>query len=86
MRRLKNYYRKQKNPKPKKKECAIFGEHDYFVVIDFEGTCEEENAAGYIHEIIEFPAILVNARTLEIVCYFPLSLQNDLTLCVCLKG
>lgn len=41
---------------------------DYFVVIDFESTCEEENVGGYIHEIIEFPAILVNAATLELVC------------------
>ncbi|CAB4040349.1 3 -5 exoribonuclease 1 [Paramuricea clavata] len=67
MRRLKNYYKKQKNVKPEKKnECSTSPRQDYFVVIDFEGTCEEENTAGYIHEIIEFPAILVNARTLEL--------------------
>ena len=71
MRRLKNYYKKQKNAKPEKKnECSTSPRQDYFVVIDFEGTCEEENTTGYIHEIIEFPAILVNARTLELVCCF----------------
>ena len=32
---------------------------DYFIVIDFEATCEEKNPPGYPHEIIEFPAVLV---------------------------
>ena len=68
VRRLKNYYKRQKNAKVKKKaECDISQERDYFVIIDFEGTCEKENAIGYVHEIIEFPAVLVNARTLELV-------------------
>lgn len=39
----------------------------FYCVIDFEGTCEEENPKDYIHEIIEFPAVLVNATTLEVV-------------------
>jgi 3'-5' exoribonuclease 1 len=71
MKRLKNYYKKQRNAKPEKKsECTSLPRQDYFVVIDFEGTCEKKTTTGYIHEIIEFPAILVNARTLELVCYF----------------
>ena len=78
MKRLKNYYKRQKNLKPKKKECECLVEYDYFVVIDFEGTCEEKNTDGYIHEIIEFPAILVNARTLEMVCCFSPFSWNDL--------
>jgi hypothetical protein len=32
---------------------------DFFLVIDFEATCEEKNPPGYPHEIIEFPAVLV---------------------------
>ena len=39
----------------------------FYCVIDFEGTCEEENPKDYIHEIIEFPAVLVDANTLEVV-------------------
>jgi len=34
---------------------------DYFIVIDFEATCEEKNPLGYPHEIIEFPAVLVSS-------------------------
>ncbi len=33
---------------------------DFFLVIDFEATCEEKNPPGYPHEIIEFPAVLVS--------------------------
>ncbi|KJE88344.1 three prime histone mRNA exonuclease [Capsaspora owczarzaki ATCC 30864] len=41
---------------------------DYFVVIDYEATCEENASfSTYPHEIIEFPAVVVNARTGEIV-------------------
>ena len=42
---------------------------DYYVVIDFEATCEEENPEGYLHEIIEFPAVLLSAQTHQIVSY-----------------
>lgn len=47
---------------PKKKKYT-----DYYIVIDFEATCEEPNPPGFFHEIIEFPAVLVDAETLEIV-------------------
>lgn len=43
---------------------------DFYIVIDFEATCEEPNPPGFFHEIIEFPAILVNAETNEIVSEF----------------
>lgn len=43
---------------------------DYYLVIDFEATCEEVNPPGYLHEIIEFPAVLLKADTLEIVSEF----------------
>ena len=39
----------------------------YLVVVDFEATCEEVNPPDYIHEIIEFPALLFNVKTLEVV-------------------
>lgn len=35
---------------------------DYLLIIDFEATCEEKNPAGYPHEIIEFPAVLVSSE------------------------
>ena len=40
---------------------------DYLCVLDFEATCEEVNPPDYIHEIIEFPVLLLNLKTLEIV-------------------
>ena len=36
---------------------------DYYLVLDFEATCDE-NDATWVNEIIEFPAVLVCARTL----------------------
>ncbi|XP_066991593.1 ERI1 exoribonuclease 2 isoform X2 [Anabrus simplex] len=39
-------------------------EFDYLIVIDFESTCwKERNVAWKQPEIIEFPAVLLNART-----------------------
>jgi len=35
-------------------------------VIDFEATCDE-NSRDYPHEIIEFPAVLVNAADGSVV-------------------
>jgi len=58
--RLKNFFKRKQlirvsaSGMPRKAHC------DYFVVIDFEATCEQ-NAVRYPHEIIEFPAVLVNA-------------------------
>lgn len=36
---------------------------EYFIVIDFEATCEERNPPDYKHEIIEFPAVLVSSSS-----------------------
>lgn len=41
--------------------------YDYICVIDFEATCEEKNHPEFIHEIIEFPVVLLNTQTLQIV-------------------
>lgn len=40
---------------------------DYLCILDFEATCEERNPADYIHEVIEFPVLLLNLKTLQIV-------------------
>jgi len=44
-------------------------EFDHFVVIDFEATCER-NSKIYPQEIIEFPAVLVDAATGGLVASF----------------
>ncbi|NWX94084.1 ERI1 exoribonuclease, partial [Nothoprocta pentlandii] len=63
--RLKNHYKKQKLVQ---KEAAGDGGGglDYLCVVDFEATCEEGNPPGFVHEIIEFPVVLLNTRTLQI--------------------
>lgn len=38
---------------------------DYYVILDFEATCKEDNLISP-QEIIEFPCVLLNARTLLI--------------------
>ncbi|XP_026796870.2 3'-5' exoribonuclease 1 [Pangasianodon hypophthalmus] len=67
--RLKNYYKKQKL-----KQSATVGSegsyYDYICVVDFEATCEENNPRHFIHEIIEFPVVLIDTHTLEIVDSF----------------
>ena len=39
------------------------------MVVDFEATCEEKNAQDYPHEIIEFPAVLIDVLRLS-KCFF----------------
>jgi len=68
--RLKAHVKKQhlaeNNLQIKETACYV----DFYVVIDFEATCEEPNPPGYFHEIIEFPAILIKADTFEVVSEF----------------
>lgn len=42
---------------------------DFYAVLDFECTCER-NARSFKHEIIEFPVVFLNARTLEVEMEF----------------
>ncbi|KAF7696969.1 3'-5' exoribonuclease 1 [Silurus meridionalis] len=67
--RLKSYYKKQKL-----KQSASLGAddsyYDYICVVDFEATCEESNPRNFVHEIIEFPMVLIDTHTLEIVDSF----------------
>lgn len=46
-----------------------FQEFQYFVVIDFEATCDKERNP-HPQEIIEFPSVLVNSATGQLEDYF----------------
>lgn len=48
-----------------------FQEFQYFVVIDFEATCDKEKNP-HPQEIIEFPSVLVNSMTGQLEDYFQL--------------
>ncbi|XP_069482369.1 3'-5' exoribonuclease 1 isoform X3 [Ambystoma mexicanum] len=79
--RLKNYYKRQKLNHVFQDSSNHDSYYDYICVIDFEATCEEGNPSDYVHEIIEFPIVLLNTRTLEIDIVdaadsFPQVLQN----------
>jgi len=71
-RRLKEYYKTEKLIQAGLLERKSSDERntDFFIVIDFEATCEEKNPSGYPHEIIEFPAVLVSSREKAIVDVF----------------
>ncbi|XP_014662783.1 PREDICTED: 3'-5' exoribonuclease 1-like [Priapulus caudatus] len=68
--RLKHFYKRMKLEKLKggTHPYALHHEvfYDYLCVIDYEATCESTNKPSYKHEIIEFPIVLVNVKTLEI--------------------
>ena len=58
--RLKNYFKNKML-----KEVGLLQKrdrYDYFVVVDFEATCEERNVPDYPHEIIEFPGVLLDGN------------------------
>jgi hypothetical protein len=38
---------------------------DYYLAIDVEGTCLQDDF-NYFNEIIELPAVLINAHTLQV--------------------
>uniref|UniRef100_A0ACB8ERT5 3'-5' exoribonuclease 1 n=1 Tax=Sphaerodactylus townsendi TaxID=933632 RepID=A0ACB8ERT5_9SAUR len=61
--RLKNYYKREKLMHKQPTDGENY--YDYICIIDFEATCEEGNQAEFTHEIIEFPIVLLNTRTLE---------------------
>ncbi len=64
--RLKSYYKKQKLSKANV-SSARQQSYDFLLVIDFEATCEENNTDSFHHEIIEFPAVLIDTRKQEVV-------------------
>ena len=69
--RLKNHYKKlflaeRAGPNYQEKFISV----EYFVALDFEATCIEENGPNYPHEIIEFPAVLVEVETGKTIAKF----------------
>ncbi len=44
--------------------CIKPQNYDYFLVLDFEATCDQERKIHPI-EIIEFPVLKINARTFQ---------------------
>ena len=44
--------------------------YDYLVIIDFEATCEEDKNHQDPQEIIEFPAVVLDTRSLETIAQF----------------
>ncbi|KAG9298512.1 hypothetical protein G9A89_016509 [Geosiphon pyriformis] len=50
------------NPKPQP--------FDYYLCFDVEATCEEGGTFNYSHEIIEFPVLLIESNTFNIVDVF----------------
>ncbi|XP_061839634.2 3'-5' exoribonuclease 1 [Nerophis lumbriciformis] len=90
--RLKSHYKKQKLTQ----STAEGGPpadtyYDYICVVDFEATCEEDNPADFLHEIIEFPMVLISTHTLEIVETFQEYVKPELNpklsdFCVQLTG
>uniref|UniRef100_H3D565 3'-5' exoribonuclease 1 n=1 Tax=Tetraodon nigroviridis TaxID=99883 RepID=H3D565_TETNG len=68
--RLKSHYKRQKLMQTAAEGGVTDTYYDYICVVDFEATCEVDNPSDYHHEIIEFPMVLINTHTLEIVDSF----------------
>merc|ERR1739838_480809 len=70
-RRLKQYYRNRSLSNANIRDPdAISWFFDNYVVIDYEATCEGDKPIDYRHEIIEFPAVIVNSKSRKIVSEF----------------
>ncbi|KAM9845855.1 3'-5' exoribonuclease 1 [Aulostomus maculatus] len=89
--RLKSHYKKQKLMQSVAEGGPTDTHYDYICVVDFEATCEEDNPSNFLHEIIEFPLVLINTHTLEIVDTFQEYVKPELNpqlsdFCVKLTG
>ncbi|XP_006780966.1 3'-5' exoribonuclease 1 [Neolamprologus brichardi] len=89
--RLKSHYKKQKLMQTAAEGGPTDTYYDYICVVDFEATCEEDNPSDFLHEIIEFPMVLINTHTLEIVDTFQEYVKPELNpqlsdFCVKLTG
>lgn len=42
----------------------------YYIVIDFEATCCKDQSKAFKQEIIEFPAVMVDARKMAVVSFY----------------
>ena len=65
--RLKNHFKNRLLGEAGMETPCTRRTYDYLCVIDFEATCDEPSPPDYLQEIIEFPVVLVNTHTLEIV-------------------
>lgn len=52
------------------RSTELLPQADYLGVLDFECTCDNPLPEGFLHEIIEFPVILLNIKTLEVISVF----------------
>ncbi|XP_047431175.1 3'-5' exoribonuclease 1 [Mugil cephalus] len=89
--RLKSHYKKHKLMQTAAEGGPTDTYYDYICVVDFEATCEEDNPPDFHHEIIEFPMVLINTHTLEIVDSFQEYVKPELNpqlsdFCVKLTG
>ncbi|XP_053170142.1 3'-5' exoribonuclease 1 [Scomber japonicus] len=89
--RLKSHYKKQKLMQTAAEGGPTDTYYDYICVVDFEATCEEDNPSDFLHEIIEFPMVLISTHTLEIVDTFQEYVKPELNpqlsdFCVKLTG
>ncbi|XP_057710747.1 3'-5' exoribonuclease 1 [Corythoichthys intestinalis] len=90
--RLKSHYKKQKlTQSAAADDGQAEADYDYICVVDFEATCEEDNPPDFVHEIIEFPIVLISTHTLEIVGTFQEYVKPELcpklsNFCVKLTG
>ncbi|XP_023213189.1 3'-5' exoribonuclease 1-like, partial [Centruroides sculpturatus] len=89
--RLRTFYKEQKTllNKVNKSNCP----YKYLCVIDFEATCDENSNkdVNYPHEIIEFPAVLIETSSKTIVSEFreycrPVLNKNLTEFCMSLTG
>ena len=67
--RLKNYLKSELMEQCTDPLAMIEQPFDYIAVVDFEATCEK-NVSNYVHEIIEFPIVLVDVKQRTIVNKF----------------
>ena len=74
--RLKSYYKRRKLAAAHISHSKSGPQYDYYLVIDFEATCQEHNPDQYKHEIIEFPVVLIDSHKKEVV-----SFNNGLICC-----
>jgi len=65
--RLKNFYKRQRLGSSLKAEDVM--RYRYLVVIDYEATCSRTNE-NFIHEIIEFPAVLIDTESMAVCNVF----------------
>ena len=65
--RLKKHYSTQSTVP---KNIAAAPAIAYYCVIDFEATCVENAGFDYENEIIEFPAILIHAKSFTVVLFY----------------